>query len=294
VELEQLTLPKGRRSADKKRERRVGQIEGRAAIVTGGGSGIGEATAKLFAREGARLLVADIVGERAERVAGEIRAAGGEAVAHTVDVSLEADVVRMCEAAMAAYGRLDILHNNAAIFGAPTDIRITDVDVETWDRMFAVNVRGTFLGCKHAVPRMLKGGRGAIVNMSSLDGFIGDLQRTAYASSKSAISSLTMSVATQFGKAGIRCNAVAPGMTLSPPVRASMGGDVAVRMARHFLAPNLAEPENLASVVLFLASDAAYYVNGHVLRTDAGAQAHAPWFAETYDPETATRFDNNG
>jgi NAD(P)-dependent dehydrogenase (short-subunit alcohol dehydrogenase family) len=260
----------------------TGQIEGRVAVITGAGSGIGAATAKLFAREGARVIVADIREDSAERVAAEIRSAGGEAAAVFVDVVQEATIVRMLDAAVDRYGRLDILHNNATYDGPDKmakDQRVTDISVETWDLYFAVHTRGPFLGCKHAIPHMLRAGGGAIVNTSSVDAFMGDTMRTAYAASKAALTTLTKSVATQFGKQGVRCNAVAPGMTLTPRVK-EMDPATIAKMARHFPTPRLAEPEQIASVVLFLASEAAAFVNGHTLYADGGLLSHAPWYAE--------------
>src|SRR3954467_15559007 len=190
----------------------VGRLEAKVAIVTGSGSGIGEATARLMAREGASVLVADIDGTEAERVAGEL----ASAVAAEVDVSDEPSVVRMVETAVESFGGLDVLHNNATDSTTnAVDTDIVALDMAVFDRLVAVNLKGQFMGCKHAIPHMLARGGGSIVNTASIDGFVGRGVRAAYRASKPGVVLLTKSVASQYGTRGIRCNAVAPGLALT-------------------------------------------------------------------------------
>src|SRR6266545_7650999 len=195
----------------------MGRLEGKVAIVTGAGSGIGEATARLMAREGASVVVADINGTEAERVAGEL----GRAVAAEVDVSDEPSVVRMVETAVESFGGLDVLHNNASDASSNAlDIDIVTLDMAVFDRLVAVNLKGQFMGCKHAIPHMLaRGGGGSIVNTASIEGFVGRGVRAAYGASKAGVVLLTKAVAAQYGARGIRCNAVAPGLVLTPAVK---------------------------------------------------------------------------
>jgi NAD(P)-dependent dehydrogenase (short-subunit alcohol dehydrogenase family) len=166
----------------------MGRLDGKVAIVTGAGSGIGEATARLMAREGASVVVADINASEAERVAGDL----GGAVAAEVDISNERSVIGMIDTALRSFGGLDVLHNNAS--DVSTTARDTDVvtlDMEIFDRLVAVNLKGPFLGCKHAIPRMLERGRGSIVNTASIDGFRGRGVRAAYGASKAGVVLLT-------------------------------------------------------------------------------------------------------
>src|SRR5216117_2205767 len=191
----------------------MGRLEGKVAIVTGAGSGIGEATARLMAREGASVVVADINGTEAERVAGEL----GSAVAAEVDVSDEPSVARMVETAIESFGRLDVLHNNATDSTTnAVDTDIVTLDMAVFDRLVAVNLKGQFMGCKHAIPHLLARGGGSNVNTASIEGFVGRGVRAAYGASKAGVVLLTKSVASQYGSRGIRCNAVAPGMVLTP------------------------------------------------------------------------------
>src|SRR5947209_19057531 len=163
--------------------------------------------------EGASVVVADIDGSAADRVAGEL----GSAVVAEVDVSDESSVVRMVETAVGSFGGLDVLHNNASDAStAAADTDIVTLDMAVFDRLVAVNLKGVFMGCKHAIPRMLARGGGSIVNTASIDGFVGRGVRAAYGASKAGVVLLTKSVAAQYGSRGIRCNAVAPGLTLTP------------------------------------------------------------------------------
>ena len=166
-----------------------------------------------MAREGASVVVADINGTEAERVAGELHSA----VAAEVDVSDEPSVVRMVETAVESFGGLDVLHNNATDSSTnAVDTDIVTLDMAIFDRLVAVNLKGQFMGCKHAIPHMLARGGGSIVNTASVDGFVGRGVRAAYGASKAGVVLLTKSVASQYGTRGIRCNAVAPGLTLTP------------------------------------------------------------------------------
>ena len=258
-------------------------LSDKVAIVTGSASGIGRATARLLAAEGASVLVADLDIAGAEKVVAEIEAEGGRAAAQQTDVSEEAAVEAMVSAAVDNWGGLDILHNNAAALGAASpgrDADIASMDVDVWDRTMAVNLRGVMLGCKHAIPAMLERGGGAIVNTSSGSAQRGDLTIPAYAVSKGGVDTLTKYVATQYGKRGIRCNAIAPGLVLTHGVE-NFGGAAYVEMlAEHHLTPRVGRPEDIAHAVLYLVSDAAAFVTGQIVNVDGGILSHASPFAD--------------
>ena len=249
-------------------------FQAKVAVVTGGGSGIGEATAKRLAFQGARVVIADINSAGAERVVQQIAAAGGSATAYVVDVADEAGVMGMVQHAMRTFGHLDLLHNNAAVISTKhmaRDKLVTDMDVEIWDRTMAVNVRGVMLGCKHAIPEMIKRGGGAIVNMSSVASLFGAMQDVAYGTSKAAIEALTRYVAAQYGKQGVRCNAVLPSVTLTPAVKSNIPAAL-MDVLREYgnCLPYFAEPDDLARVITFLLSDDARHVTGQAIAADGG------------------------
>jgi NAD(P)-dependent dehydrogenase (short-subunit alcohol dehydrogenase family) len=250
----------------------VKRLEGKVAVVTGAGSGIGEATARLMVREGASVVVADINVAAAARVAGDLPTA----VAAEADVSDEPSVVRMIDTALQSFGGLDVLHNNAS--DVSTTARDTDVvtlNMEIFDRLVAVNLKGPFLGCKHAIPHMLERGGGSIVNTASIDGFMGRGVRAAYGASKAGVVLLTKSVASQYGSRGIRCNAVAPGFVLTPAT-ADTTSETRELVSGSYPMPRLCTPDDVANAVVFLASDEAGFINGTTLMVEGGASIYMP------------------
>lgn len=260
----------------------IDRFKDKVAIVTGGASGIGEATCRRLAAEGATVVVADINGNRAESLASTLGPRASAAAFDAVDV---ASIERLVKGTIAKYGRLDVLHNNAALTSPALHARdnnAIDIDFDTWDLVFAANLRGYLAGCKYALPTMIAQGGGAIVNTASTGAFSGDITRMAYTVSKAAIIGLTRQIATHHGKQGIRCNAVAPGLVLSAGARATVP-DVIRVMQRHLLTPQIGEPDDLAALVCFLASDEARYINGQTYIADGGMLAHNPAMADLVD-----------
>jgi NAD(P)-dependent dehydrogenase (short-subunit alcohol dehydrogenase family) len=268
----------------------VGLLEGKVGIVTGAGSGIGRATAVRMAGEGAAVVVADINLDGAAQTVHTIQTDGGRAVAQWVDVAEEDAVVEMIGAALSSFGRLDCLHNNAAnVAVVPQDLDIVGMAVDVWDATMAVNVRGPMLGCKHAIPHMVEVGGGAIVNTSSCAGQMGDLLRPAYGASKAAVDSLTRYVATLYGKQGVRCNAIAPGVIQTPSLTANVTPEELAKLEDNMCTTYLGLPEDIADAVVFLLSDQARYVTGQVLNVDGGFRMHTPTFAAMIQDAAATR-----
>ena len=244
------------------------RLKDKVAIVTGGAHGMGESIARLFAREGASVFIADILEDEGAAVAETIRAASGEAQFLDVDVSIEAQWVDLVQACSTHYGKIDVLVNNAGISGAVPNRMST----EYFDKLMAVNTRGTFLGMKTVIPEMRKVGGGAIVNVSSISGFIGqEFVHRGYNAAKAAIRVMTKSAAVQFAKDGIRINSVHPGMM--PPMRTSVtAADPELREKVLSTVPmqRAGRPDEVAYPVLFLASDEASYITGTELVVDGG------------------------
>ncbi|MDR6290833.1 NAD(P)-dependent dehydrogenase (short-subunit alcohol dehydrogenase family) [Inquilinus ginsengisoli] len=254
----------------------MARLANKICIVTGGGTGIGEATCHRFAEEGARVAVFDVNEADGRETAEAIRAKGGDAIFRRVDVADEGDVAAGVAAVVERFGRLDVLVNNAAITGVNKFAH--EVSVEEWDRIFAVNVRGVFLCTKHAVPHMMAARAGSIVNFSSIYGLIGNDDLPPYHATKGAVLAMTKTDAVCYARHGIRVNAVHPGSTKTPlfmkageTYPGGLDHYIAMMKEKHPL--TLGEPVDVANCVLFLASDEARFVTGSSLVCDGGYTA---------------------
>jgi len=254
-----------------------GELEGKVAVITGAARGIGLETAKRLAGQGATVVLADLPGTMLEAAAAEVSSPGaGRALHHVVDISDEEAVRTLVGYAVDTAGRLDVVINNAARQGLVEDADVATQDVAIWDSVFAVNARGTMLMCKHAVGPMMRGGGGSIVNISSGTAFAGDFFATAYACTKGAIVTLTKYVATQYAEGGVRCNAIAPGLVLTPALEAGMPEPMRDVFVQSKLSGRLGAPADIAEAALFLAGERSSFMTGQVLHVDGGFFAHLP------------------
>ncbi|MBM9468341.1 SDR family NAD(P)-dependent oxidoreductase [Nakamurella leprariae] len=248
----------------------MGRVEGKVAIVTGGGSGIGAATVRKLAAEGAKVVIGDLQYDNAVKVAESI----GDNVSAVYFDAVQGDTIEnLINTTMERHGRIDILHNNAALVG-PTawfeDGTVLSTSVELWDRSFATNVRSIFLASKFALPHMVAGGGGSIINMASIGGLIGGAALTAYGTTKAAVIGLTRNIAAQHGKEGVRCNAIAPGVIQTEQLLAAVPDMPAAALAG-VATPRVGVPDDIANMVLFLASDESAFITGETYRVDGGS-----------------------
>ena len=259
------------------------QLINKIAMVTGGGSGIGRASAMTMAARGASVAVTDLSVEAAQQVADEILQLGGNAIALPCDIGDESSISAAVDGTVEHYGRLDILHNNAAFTSnaaLEADVDILEIPTEMWDNIMQVTLRGTMLGCRYGVKAMLKNGGGSIINTSSMYGMSAFNRMTAYGVSKGAINTLTEYVATSFGRKGIRCNAIAPSMIKTPLLVSFIPEPLLKLNEDATLTPFLGEPQDIAHIVAFLASDDSRYLTGQIIRADGGTTAHLPTYSD--------------
>lgn len=244
----------------------------KVAVVVGGATGIGAATAGRLAEEGCRVVIGDVAVEAAHRTAGRIAAAGGTAAEVAFDLADPGSVAHLIDTAATTYGGVDLLFNVGADMSTiRADTDVVDIDFDVWDRVMTVNLRGYVAAMKYAIPKMLDHGGGAIVNMSSAAAFQGEPARPAYATAKAGIGALTRHVASRWGKENIRCNAVAPGFTATEAIRSvPQWPELQAGALRRIRGARVGEPGDIAALVAFLLSEEGAWINGQVVNIDGG------------------------
>jgi NAD(P)-dependent dehydrogenase (short-subunit alcohol dehydrogenase family) len=250
------------------------RLKSKVALITGGASGMGMVASKLFAGEGAKVVLTDLADEAGAKVAAEIAGEGGEALYVHADVSKESDARAMVEAAVERFGSLDVLYNNAGVMLAE-DGSVDAMDESIWDRTLAINVKGVAFGCKYGVPAMIAGGGGSIINVASFVAWLGAAtSQTAYTASKGAVLAMTREIAVEYARKGVRCNALCPG-PIETPLLMQLLSDEAKRQRRfvHIPMGRLGQAEELARAALFLASDDSSFMTGASLIVDGGITA---------------------
>jgi NAD(P)-dependent dehydrogenase (short-subunit alcohol dehydrogenase family) len=246
----------------------MARLKDKVVIITGGGSGIGRATCLLFAREGAKVVVADYIAEGGNETVRQISAAGGQAVFVQADVSKSADVQNMIGAAVRNYGRVDILFNNAGIEGPSA--KLANLKEEDWDRVIAIDLTSVYLGMKYVIPEMIKQGGGVILSTASVAGLVGFQGSGAYAAAKAGVINLTRLAALEYADKNIRVNCICPGVIETPMVERVMGGRPRERVVRSEPIGRLGRPEDIANAALFLASDESSFATGAPFIIDGG------------------------
>ena len=254
------------------------RLQNKVVVVAGGATGIGAACARRYAAEGAKVVIGDLNIATAHELAKSI---GSSAVAVQYDAASAASIEALIEKAVETFGRLDVLHNNVALTSQSVQVQdttVTDIPLEIWNSVLNVNLTSFMLGSKYAIPHMIEGGGGSIINTSSDSGRVGDVTRTAYGASKAGIISLTMHIATQYGLRGVRCNAITPGVILSPAMK---DDPILVTLIKpHIVTPEFGEPDDIAALAAFLASDESRYITGQAISCDGGHLAHQPQVAD--------------
>ena len=261
----------------------MAEFEGQGVLVTGGAMGIGKGIVEAFVREGSGVAIADIDRSAAEGLASSLGAGVGRVIATVGDVSDAADAERMAKEAVVALGRLDVLVNNAGINPPGSNFRLDETPESVWDRITGVNLKGTFLMSRYAIPRIREAGGGAIVNIASVQGLQSMPRVPSYAASKGGVLSLTRNMALDYARDGIRVNAICPGTIDSEMVRSiarSEGGDLDATLARYGAAHPLGrigQPADIAEATLFLASERSSFITGEHLNVDGGFMALGAW-----------------
>lgn len=256
------------------------RLDDQVMLVTGGAGGIGAATVTLAAERGARLVIADIALARAEELAHRVCDSGADAIAVKVDLASEDEIVTAVRTSVDHFGALHVLNNNAALQDpklAQQDGDIEHMSVDIWDRNFAINLRGAMLMARECLPHLVKH-KGNIVNTVSNLGLQGHIVQNAYSTTKAGLIHMTKCIAASHGRKGVRCNAVAPGMTLTPSLRAAFPPPLRQWAEDETLRDQLGEPEDIAEVIVWVASDAARNVTGQVITADGGSASHVPGF----------------
>lgn len=253
-------------------------LQGKVAIVTGAGAkgGLGFVIAQTLAQAGAQVVITGRRAEELEQVAGNLQEQGLAVRQHLLNIAEEDSVEALLAFTRQTFGRLDTLVNNAAMTSTPQDKKVTEMTVEQWDASFATNARGTMLMCKHALPLMVESGGGSIVNVSSGTSLAADMQFTSYGSSKGAINTLTRYVATQYGKQGVRCNALIVGLVRTAKMERTLPKPIVDLFVANHLSPRLGESEDVAEATRFLATDHSAWITGQAIGVDGGVYAHVP------------------
>ena len=250
------------------------RLEGKTALITGGASGMGMVASKLFASEGANVVLTDVSDNAGEAASADIGASGGEALYVHADVASESDAAAMVAAAVDRFGRLDVLYNNAGVM-LGDDGSVDTTSEEIWDRTLSINVKGVAFGCKYGVPAMIASGGGSIINVASFVAWLGAAtSQTAYTASKGAVLAMTREIAVEYARRGVRCNALCPG-PIDTPMLQELLSDPDRRQRRfvHIPMGRLGQAEELARAALFLASDDSSYMTGSSLIVDGGITA---------------------
>ncbi len=251
------------------------RLAGKVALITGAGSGQGRAAARLFAKEGAKVVVTDVAIKGGEETVGLVRADGGEASFIAMDVSKAAQVQRGVELAVQTYGRLHILYNNAAIWNPRLDNRVVELEEEAWDTILAVNLKGVYLCCKYGIPELSRAGGGSVINTASIAGLVSSGQPShSYSASKGGVISLTRAMAMAYAKDLVRVNVICPGGVDTPMIAPLMADEQArQRAATMHPIGRMGTPEDIAHLALYLASDESSWVTGSVFTIDGGYTA---------------------
>ncbi|WP_010283664.1 SDR family NAD(P)-dependent oxidoreductase [Bacillus timonensis] len=261
----------------------MGRVMDKVALVTGGASGIGLSSALLLAKEGAKVVIADFNVDGAKAAAQDIKSRGGEAVGIFLDAGDENSIKEAIKFTVKQFGTINVLYNNVGSTNLKKDLDVVNMDLDEWDRLMNLNLKSVLLGTRFAIPHMIKAGGGSIINTASMAGFFSDSIRSAYGASKAGVVILTKYIATQYGKNKIRCNAVAPGLILTPAAKNNMTPEVLDIFAKFNALPYHGEPEDIGNTVVFLASDESKFITGQTIQVEGGHYIANPSIADFED-----------